>query len=197
MFDGNQDDVRSDFIYRYLNHQKPTITIKEISAGGEGASIIQTLEYVDGSTIPDQDLVYFLENDYFHQPGWLSKVLHLFDSDIDRDYVTLYDHPDKYYGEPFLDLQSKISHTGTQFQAFNWVDHHWRTTPSACWSFILEARVFRTDRDVLSAGIPDYFMFQMLREERRRIVLSPIPGLSTHCLLGFNAPSVNWRGLVV
>lgn len=94
------------------------------------------------------DLVYFLENDYLHQEGWLSKVFEAYDSPLPFDYLSLYDHKDKYIYDMYQDLRSKVMCSET---------HHWRTAPSTCASFIVDAGTLTADHDILGSGLTDYY----------------------------------------
>ena len=53
------------------------------------------------------DLIYFVENDYLHLDSWVSKVLDLFSCYDSLNYVSLYDHNDKYMSI-YDNLVSKI-----------------------------------------------------------------------------------------
>ncbi len=45
----------------------------------------------------DVDLIYVLENDYLHAADWVDEVLSLFQTYEMLNYVSLYDHNDKYF----------------------------------------------------------------------------------------------------
>ncbi len=91
---------------------------------------------LDLNSIEDNDLIYFLENDYLHVDGWSDKVIDLYKTFDNLNYVSLYDHNDKYFLPMYEDLVSKIFTSGT---------HHWRTTPSTCGSFIIPKYIFEED----------------------------------------------------
>jgi DNA-binding NarL/FixJ family response regulator len=46
--------------------------------------------------LDDEEIVYFLENDYLHKPEADKVLQSAFDMHLGIEYVTLYDHPDKY-----------------------------------------------------------------------------------------------------
>ena len=119
---------------------------------------------------------------------WVCKGFELYDSNITFDYVSLYDHRDKYFLPMYTELQSRIFHTPT---------HHWRTAPSSCASYIAEVARFRSDYDIFQLGLPDYYLFNALNQERKRALLTPIPGLSTHAMEGYLSPTVDWASLLV
>jgi len=128
-------------------------------------------------------LIYFLENDYLHVDGWLGKVEELFTTYNGLDYVSLYDHKDKYFLPMYDNLVSKIFITDS---------HHWRSTPSTCGSFTITKERFDEDYDILSTVRGDHNKFLWLNKNRGRSVVSPIPGLSTHCMEGLMSPTLEW-----
>jgi len=135
-------------------------------------------------SIKEEDLIYFLENDYIHVNGWLNKVIELFSTYQGLDYVSLYDHNDKYFHPMYDNLTSKI---------FTSPSHHWRTTPSTCGSFIVTKERFNEDFDILSTMRGDHNKWLWLNEHRSRSVITPIPGLSTHCMNNLLSPTIKWE----
>jgi hypothetical protein len=132
--------------------------------------------------------VYFLENDYLHDPRWISCLEELINSQIPFDYVSLYDHPDKYlYSDSFHDMHQKLVS-----KIFFTKTVHWRTTPSSCASFITSMENFRKDIPILKMGLMDHLMFDELGK-LGKIMVSPIPSLSTHCMARFLAPCIQWE----
>ena len=78
---------------------------------GSGA---QSFNYVLDKAIdlPDDEVIYFVENDYLHKQN--SDKLILEGIKLGADYVTLYDHPDKYLvpesgGNPFVDDGGEVT----------------------------------------------------------------------------------------
>ena len=100
------------------------------------------------------------------------------------DYISLYDHNDKYCYPMYNDLSSKIIVTQ---------QHHWRTTPSTCGSFIISRETFEKDLDIWTTTVGDHNTFLWLNENRERFVFTPIPGLSTHCMEGLMSPTIDWK----
>jgi hypothetical protein len=43
--------------------------------------------------------------------------------------------------------------------------------------------------------VGDHNKFLQLAEERNRMVITPIPGLSTHCMEGLMSPTIKWDKL--
>ena len=70
VFDGK---IESNWIDNY----KDQYTSHEIKAGGDQSSFFQTWEIAKNSDIKNNDLIYFVENDYLHKEDWSEKYLSL------------------------------------------------------------------------------------------------------------------------
>lgn len=174
----------TNFVNRYKDKIK---TIHQIEAGGDQVSFFKTWEIARNIQTEDDDLIYFLENDYLHVEGWVDKVIELFSTYNLPHYVSLYDNKDKYILPMYDELVSKIFITD---------NHHWRTTASACGSFIVNKELFNLDFDINTSVEGDHNKFMLLNQQRNRMVITPIPGLSTHCVEGLMSPTINWEEYV-
>jgi hypothetical protein len=184
IYDGNEADFHTDFIYRRCATQtkfKTTVIVDK--AGSNMKSWLVALDQVKKTPMANSDIIYFLENDYLHLDGWLEKVAELYASPIKFDYVSLYDHKDKYFSDMYSELTSKIFVTPT---------HHWRTTPSTCGTFMLSRKVFLEDVELWAREVGDHHQFTELCQTRGRVLLTPIHGLSTHCMEKYLSPTINW-----
>ena len=130
------------------------------------------------------DLIYILENDYLHINNWSEKIIELYKTFSKLNYTSLYDHNDKYFATQYDDLISKIITTES---------HHWRTTPSTCGSYIVPKNIFDDDYEIQTTVIGDHVKHVYLNEHKGRFILTPIPGLSTHCMDGLLSPTINWE----
>ena len=190
IYDGTQAEFDSDFIAPYTKRALPfELTVKLVQAGSNIKSWLELLDVVASDRVADDDVVFFVENDYLHVEGWLEKVADLYRSETQFDYVTLYDHTD------FYDLEDKPSfpaYRGIRSRLFVTRSHHWREAPSTCGTFLVQKRVFMQDLEVWSSRLSDFYVFTYLRLLKRRVLLSPVPSLSTHCMAGYLAPLVDW-----
>lgn len=169
----------------WISKYKQRFTTHEIVAGTDWKSFHSTMHIIkNDSSINQDDVVYILENDYIHLDNWVEKVEELYSTYGDNlSYVSLYDHLDKYVYSMYSNLVSKIIITRT---------HHWRTTPSTTGTFMLRKKLFDEDYDVQSTSTEDHNKFIWLTQNRGRHVLTPIPGLSTHCVIEYS-PTINWE----
>jgi hypothetical protein len=53
-------------------------------------------------------------------------------------------------------------------------------------------KVFKEDNSILRMGLMDHLMFDELNKIGR-VMVSPIPSLSTHCMARFLAPCIEWE----
>jgi hypothetical protein len=163
----------------------PVIEIRE---GTESGSFLRLLEHVASLNLDPDTIIYFLEDDYMHRAGWLEILREGF-TIPDADYVTLYDHRDKYFLDSYQNLQSKIFHTESC---------HWRTTPSTTNTFAMRNKTLMRDLELqrcFSQGVKisrDHEKFCALAEKGACLV-SPMPGWSTHTELAYASPCINWH----
>lgn len=161
-----------------------------VGINGNSGSFLYVLSIV--STLDDNELVYFVEDDYLHLPKARQVLL---EGLRVADYVTLYDHPDKYMdpangGNPFIENGGEITRVVLTHST------HWKLTNSTTMTFAAKASTIKEDMELWKAccasNIPaDFRTFTELRNKGRALI-SPIPGYSTHCEIPWLAPLHNW-----
>jgi len=190
MFDGTDesfnDDFLSNFMKTYAAKSPLKINIIKFSGGTDAKSFHYTIHHILAQSYSDDDWIYFLENDYLHNPNWVKKLSELILLGKNLEYVSLYDHYDKYFYDQYDDLKSKLFFHGS---------HHWRTTPSTCASFLVPSKILKEDAQIIENDGGDHEFFTALKDKRSRIILSPIPGLSTHCMKDFLSPGIDWENI--
>lgn len=171
-----------------LQDKHPVIEVKE---GTETGSFLKLLDHVASLKCDPETIIYFLEDDYLHRDGWVDVLLEGF-SIPGVDYVTLYDHKDKYFAPSYNDLQAKLFLTESC---------HWRTTPSTTNTFAMKYSTLMKHLDVhkefsLNRKISaDHEKFCKLNEMGATLI-SPIPGWSTHVERDFISPCVDWGYII-
>jgi len=177
MMDGG---VNNNFISKY----KHRFTLHEFKGGSNYKAVQEVYKYAFNlaQSLSDNDIFYFLENDYLHQKDWIDKVLSLYKTYTGVSYISLYDHFDKYRHPMYQSLVSRILATD---------NHHWRSTPSTCGSFLVPKNIFLEDFDTHLNLEGDHNKWIHLGQHNRPL-LTPIPGLSTHCANNFLSPTINW-----
>jgi hypothetical protein len=138
----------------------------------------------------DNEIIYFLENDYLHKPG-ADKILEEGFS-LGYDYVSLYDHPDKYINgaNPFVEDGGEV----TRLMLTN--SCHWKLTNSTTMTFAARVSTLKQDESILreftSGTHPnDFYMFLALREKQHGLI-TPVPGYSTHGETAWLSPLTDW-----
>ena len=167
------------------------VTILPFHGGDGDSSFLHLLDHIRGQSYPDNTIVYCLEDDYPHRPGWATIVREglsrLTPSHMKFDYITLYDHRDKYtYEEMYKDLTAKLAISQSV---------HWRTIPSTTNTFITLSKTMKTDVDVfLAYKNRDHEKFLALGR-RGRLIGSCIPGYSTHAHVEHLSPHLDCEGI--
>jgi hypothetical protein len=174
--------IENNWIKKYQNHYTAHETIER--RGHMAARYMMDVIYSLKDSIGDKDLIYILENDYLHVDNWTDKVLNIFQSFEGLNYVSLYDASDKYSAPMYDDLVSKIFVTNTC---------HWRTTPSTCGSYVVPKNIFLEDYENHITIEGDHGKWLWLNENKGRFVLTPMPGLSTHCMDFLMSPIIDWK----
>lgn len=142
----------------------------------------------------EDEIVYFLENDYIHREESNLAIRDAFS--LGADYVSLYDHPDKYIpanrgGNPLVDVDG-----GELTKVFLGKKSHWKLTNSTTMTFAAKVKTLKEDESVLRKWTNtkhphDMQMFFELREKGRTLV-SSIPGYSTHGETKWLSPLIDW-----
>lgn len=163
----------------------------EMHAGSEAVSFYKMLDYVLNKNIDPETMIYFLEDDYIHKPDWV-KVLKEGVSLPGIDYVTLFDHKDKYQHSAYPDLKSRIFHTESC---------HWRTTPSTTNTYAMRFKTLQRDRDIhrrfsMDCSITaDHEKFCAL-SAKGAVLISSLPGWATHDEPKYASPCAHWQDIL-
>jgi hypothetical protein len=172
-------------------HSQNRYPIETFKAGSETGSFIFMLDRVLSKKMDDDTIIYFLEDDYWHLPGSL---------DILRegirlpgvDYVTLYDHKDKYFLSQYQDLKSEVFHTASC---------HWRTTPSTTNTYAMYLKTLKRDEAIHrrfsqeGSISKDHEKFCALAAKGMKLI-SSIPGYASHLEADYLSPCTNWEKLL-
>jgi hypothetical protein len=142
----------------------------------------------------DSEIVYFLENDYLHKPG-SDKVLKE-GFELGASFVSLYDHPDKYMG-PDQGGNPYCEGGAEDTRVYLTDSCHWKITNSTTMTFASKVSTLKQVESILrkhtSGTHPnDFPMFLELREQNELLITS-IPGYSTHGETAWLSPLTNWN----
>ena len=177
----------NDMIQRY--HPRSEISYLEM---GNGAATFN-VALNEALTYDDDEIVYFLENDYLHKPGSQKILLEGFD--LGADFVSLYDHPDKYMdpnegGNPYCEGRSETT------RVYLTDSVHWKITNSTTMTFAAKVSTLKNCEETLrkhtSGTHPnDFQMFLDLVMDKKYLV-TPIPGYATHGETAWLSPLTDW-----
>ena len=184
IYDGTQEDFESDWIRNYIVNA-PQLRIFLAQAGSNAESWKYALALAHGTNEhnSDSDIIYFVENDYLHRTTWALSIYEMSDYLTEGNYIALYDHADKYTYENYKELTSKIIVSKST---------HWRETPSTCGTFMANRRTIKEDTDTW-LSLPDHAAFTHIRRSKSRGLVTPLPGLNTHCMQGLLSPCIDWK----
>jgi hypothetical protein len=178
----NVSEATKQMLERYV------LNIKYVSVGHGAGTFNLALDEALQSA--DDEIIYFLENDYLHKPG-ADKILEE-GFDLGYHYVALYDHPDKYINgaNPFVEDGGEV----TRVMLSNLC--HWKLTNSTTMTFAAQVKTLKEDESVfrehtMGSYPKDFEMFLALREKQRGLI-TPIPGYSTHGETAWLSPLTDW-----
>jgi hypothetical protein len=159
---------------------------------GHGAGTFN-LALDEALKLDDKEIVYFLENDYLHKPDSLKILLE--GVNLGANYVSLYDHPDKYIdgANPFVEDGGEVT------KVFLSESCHWKLTNSTTMTFASKVKTLREDESILRKWTDtthphDFQMFLDLRDKGRTLI-TPLPGYSTHGETAWLTPLINWNDI--
>jgi len=181
-------------------------SIKRTTLGNSGSF---WFSYLQAMKLPINDFVYFVENDYIHKPNSMNILLEGLDI---ADYVTLYDHPDKYVDG----INPAVKNSGEKSKVFLTHSSHWKITNSTTMTFASKISILQKDSFIfrlftvgcIKKGRPflkifqerlfpaDYRIFTILTKIKTRKLICPLPGLSTHGENKYLAPLTSWQNYI-
>ena len=168
---------------------------------GYGAGTFNiALDHAIGKTgilsVSDGEIIYFLEDDYLHKEGSQRIIEDGFE--LGMDYVTLYDHPDKYLnpiegGNPYCEGRAEFT------RVYLGNNSHFKLTNSSTMTFAAKVKTLKEDEGIMRSWTNgthphDFQMFQEINKKGRRLV-SPLPGYSTHGETRWLTPLTNWENI--
>jgi hypothetical protein len=145
----------------------------------------------------DDEIVYFIENDYLHLEGSSQTLGDGFN--LGADYMTLYLHPDKFIppnqgGNPEVDEQG-----GYQTILYKGEHNLFFQVNSTTMTFASKVKTLKEDESILRKWTQgtypqDFNMFLDLRAHGK-VLLCPVNTKSTHGETKYLAPFIDWSKL--
>jgi len=147
---------------------------------------------------PDDDLVYFCEDDYLHLPHALATVRAAAEELPDAGFFNLYDHTDFYL--PTYPQATTLDVAG---------NHHWRTAQDTNLTYGARVGAIRSQRWIHYIGtIPNTprdkriwravqrrGLFKLLPVTQKTWMASAVPALAAHVQTDFLPAGVDWEAV--
>ena len=172
--------------------QSHAVKIDHTNYKSGGKSFIHALE--KGLECDDDTILYFVEDDFLHKND--SKKIILEGFRLGADYVSLYDHPDKYLdgtkgGNPQVEYGGEVTRLMLSESC------HWKLSNSTVLTFAAKAKTIKKDFSVWkkcvleSPHLGSYHAFTELRDQGRSLITS-VPGYATHGETKWLSPLTDW-----
>lgn len=143
--------------------------------------------------LEDEEIVYFLENDYLHKPG--SKKVLEEGFNLGASFISLYDHPDKYL-DPTQGGNPYCGGGAEDTRVYLTDSCHWKITNSTTMTFASKVKTLKKIESILrehtSGSHPDDFKMFLELRQNNELLITPIPGYSTHGETAWLSPLTNW-----
>lgn len=159
------------------------VTLENVYFGNGAESFNYALDLVL-KIEDDEEIVYFVENDYLHRPNsykWILDGL----NNMNFDIVSLYNHPDKFLppskgGNPNVDTNG-----GYMTKIYQGEFGHWMLTDSTTMTFACKVKTLKQYENVFrkhtTGSYPrDYDMFKELTINNQLTLATPIEPVATH-----------------
>ena len=187
----NVSEATNDMIQKYI----PRNHINYVSVGHGAGTFNLALDEALQSA--DEEIIYFLENDYLHKPNASTVLVEAFTS-LGASFASLYDHPDKYL-DPRLGGNPYCEGGAEDTRVYLTESTHWKITNSTTMTFAATVETLKrtepTLRKYTQGSYPeDFKMFLDLREQGELLITS-IPGYSTHGETAWLSPLTDWSSL--
>tara|TARA_R110000796_G_scaffold147971_1_gene264815 strand:+ start:295 stop:984 length:690 start_codon:yes stop_codon:yes gene_type:complete len=183
----NTSPETNDMIQKYITKDG----VEYVSKGNGAATFNLALD--KALTYDDDEIIYFLENDYLHKPNSLKILEEGFT--LGASFISLYDHPDKYMepnqgGNPYCEGGAEDT------RVYKTDSVHWKITNSTTMTFASKVSTLKRVEHILRKHTEgthpnDFQMFIELRENNE-LLITPIPGYSTHGETSWLSPHTDW-----
>ena len=184
----NISEETNDMIQKH--HPRSEISYLEV---GHGAGTFN-IALNEALTYDDNEIVYFIENDYLHKLD-SQKILEEGFNNLGASFISLYDHPDKYLdpnegGNPYCEGRSETT------RVYCTDSVHWKITNSTTMTFAAKVSTLKDCEDTLrkhtSGSHPNDFQMFLDLMNQQKYLITPIPGYATHGETAWLSPLTDW-----
>jgi len=183
----NTSEETNDMIQKYITRDGVFNTSQGNGAATFNLALNKALEY------DDDEIIYFLENDYLHKPN--SQKIIEEGLSLGASFVALYDHPDKYLdpskgGNPYCEGGAENT------RVYLTESTHWKITNSTTMTFAAKVSTLKENEEILrhhtSGTHPNDFQMFMELRANNKLLVTPIPGYATHGETAWLSPLTDW-----
>lgn len=187
----NVSEPTKKMIRKYIEEDSDV----EYVSVGHGAGTFN-LALNEALTYPDDEIIYFIENDYLHKPN-SQKILEE-GFELGASFVALYDHPDKYLdpskgGNPYCEGGAE------ETRVYLSQSTHWKITNSTTMTFASKVSTLKhyesTLRHFTKGTHPDDFQMFLYLRDQGGLLITPIPGYATHGETAWLSPLTDWKNV--
>jgi len=180
----------NDMIQKYKSRDHIDYVSVGHGAGTFNLALDEALKY------NDDDIVYFIENDYIHKPDSAKIIQEGFE--LGASFVALYDHPDKYL-DPSKGGNPYCVGGAEDTRVYLTDSCHWKITNSTTMTFAAKVSTLKRVEPILrkhtSGTHPnDFQMFLELRQ-LGELLITPLPGYATHGESAWLSPLTDWSNI--
>ena len=177
----------NDMIQKYKSRDH----INYVSVGHGAGTFNLALD--EALTYNDDEIIYFIENDYLHKLESQKIIEEGFN--LGASFVALYDHPDKYLdprsgGNPYCEGGAEDT------RVYLTDSCHWKMTNSTTMTLAAKVSTLKRVEPNLrkwtsETHTNDFQMFIELRNQGE-LLITPIPGYATHGETAWLSPLIDW-----
>lgn len=183
----NISEETNNMIQKYIPRDHINYVSVGHGAGTFNLALDEALQY------GEDEIVYFIENDYLHKLG-ADKILEE-GFNLGASFVSLYDHPDKYLS-PSQGGNPHCEGGAEDTRVYLSESCHWKITNSTTMTFAAKVSTLKKTEPILrkytTGSYPDDFKMFMELRENNELLITPIPGYSTHGETSWLSPLTDW-----
>jgi hypothetical protein len=184
------DNVSEETYLMICKYVKPSSIIKVSVGHGAGTFNLALDKAIN---LDDNEIVYFIENDYIHKPDSQKILEESFK--LGASFVSLYDHPDKYIG-PNQGGNPYCEGGAEDTRVYKTDSVHWKITNSTTMTFAAKVSTLKRVEPILrkytQGSYPDDFKMFLELRTKGELLITPIPGYSTHGETAWLSPLTDW-----
>jgi len=167
---------------------------------GSSKSLCLTSQIIKEDNIPDNELIYILEQDYLHLSGWCEEILDLYNnldkyaySDANKHFCSLYTHPDKVlFINPNANNEWGL-YKNMECKVIAAQKRYWAYLPSITSSLIMTKYLFDKFYYYLENGYSDNTMTEQFIRDGAFLIAPVERSLATHCQNPWLSFYIDWE----